>query len=63
MKGFIEIVDDLKTQMQGKVDLVVESYLQKYKLYNQGVDQVSTRAADGLKRLETENQINLNNAN
>jgi len=49
--------------MQRKVDVIVENYIVKYKQYNQGVDILSTRASDQLKRLESENMISINNTN
>lgn len=56
LKRFIEVVDGLKRQMHGKIDTIVDGYVDKFQTYHKSVDGLLVRAEEQFKRLDADNR-------
>ena len=59
LKGFIEILDGVKSKMLLKVDSLTENNIGKFKQYHQAVDQTTAKANEMMRRVEAENTVSV----
>ena len=57
LKGCIQLLDEVKSNMARRVDSLTQANLAKFRQYHQLADQAATKASDMMHRVEAENTI------